>query len=96
MEPINFVNGCLLTRVVGYAGWTVIASFFSGEFFLHALWAIVIALLLSFSLLTAIIRVSLNFKRIAGRAPDRLKPALLPMLRVHLQTVLRMTAVLPD
>jgi hypothetical protein len=49
---------------VGYAGWIEIANFFSGEFFLHALWAIVIALL--------------------------------PMLRVHLQAVLRLTAVLPD
>jgi hypothetical protein len=49
---------------VGYAGWIVIASFFSGEFFLYVLWAIVIALL--------------------------------PMLRVQLQAVLRMTAVPPD
>jgi energy-coupling factor transporter ATP-binding protein EcfA2 len=94
--------------LLGYAGWITIVSFFSGsylsgDFFLHALWAIVIALLLSFSLLQAIIRVSLNSKRIAGRALGRLKRDLQPLeglaqtpLRVQLQAVLRMTDARPD
>lgn len=94
--------------LLGYAGWITIVNFFSGsylsgDFFLHALWAIVIALLLSFSLLQAIIRVSLNSKRIAGRALDRLKRDLHPLeglaqtpLRVQLQAVLRMTDARPD
>lgn len=94
--------------LLGYAGWITIVSFFSGsylsgDFFLHALWAIVITLLLSFSLLQAIIRVSLNSKRIAGRALDRLKRDLQPLeglaqapLRVQLQAVLRMTNARPD
>lgn len=94
--------------LMGYAGWITIVSFFSGnylsgDFFLHALWAIVIALLLSFSLLQAIIRVSLNSKRIAGRALDRLKRDQQPLeglaqtpLRVQLQAVLRMTDVRSD
>jgi GTPase SAR1 family protein len=94
--------------LMGYAGWITIVNFFSGsylsgDFFLHALWAILIALLLSFSLLQAIIRVSLNSKRIAGRALERLKRDLQPLeglaqtpLRVQLQAVLRMTDVRPD
>ena len=94
--------------LLGYAGWITIVNFFSGsylsgDFFLHALWAIVIALLLSFSLLQAIIRVSLNSKRIAGRALDRLKRNLQPLeglaqtpLRVQLHAVLRMTDARPD
>jgi hypothetical protein len=94
--------------LLGYAGWITIVNFFSGsylsgDFFLHALWAIGITLLLSFSLLQAIIRVSLNSKRIAGRALDRLQRDLQPLeglaqtpLRVQLQAVLRLTAVLPD
>jgi hypothetical protein len=94
--------------LLGYAGWITIVSFFSGsylsgDFFLHALWAIVIALLLSFSLLQAIIRVSLNSKRIAGRALGRLKRDLQPLeglaqtpLRVQLHAVLRMTDARPD
>jgi energy-coupling factor transporter ATP-binding protein EcfA2 len=94
--------------LLGYAGWITIVNFFSGsylsgDFFLHALWAIVIALLLSFSLLQTIIRVSLNSKRIAGRALERLKRDLQPLeglaqtpLRVQLQAVLRMTDARPD
>jgi energy-coupling factor transporter ATP-binding protein EcfA2 len=94
--------------LLGYAGWITIVNFFSGsylsgDFFLHALWAIVIALLLSFCLLQAIIRVSLNSRRIAGRAFDRLKRDLHPLeglaqtpLRVQLQAVLRMTDAQPD
>ena len=94
--------------LLGYAGWITIVSFFSrsylsGDFFRHALWAIVIALLLSFCLLQAIIRASLNSKRIAGRALDRLKRDLQPLeglaqapLRVQLQALLRMTDARPD
>jgi GTPase SAR1 family protein len=94
--------------LLGYAGWITIVSFFSrsylsGDFFRHALWVIVIALLLSFCLLQIIIRASLNSKRIHGRALDRLKRDLQPLeglaqtpLRVQLQALLRMTDRRPD
>jgi hypothetical protein len=64
---------------------------------------IVIALLLSFCLLQAIIRASLNSRRIHGRALDRLKRDLQPLeglaqtpLRVQLHALLRMADRRPD
>ena len=58
--------------VSGYVGWVTLRTFFSGdylpgEFFTHALWVILITLLLGFSALQLIVRLA-GSERVIGRA----------------------------
>jgi len=64
--------------VLGYTGWLTVRGFFSGsylsgDFFLHAFWAIAIIMLLSFFLLQACIRLGANARRLTAKALEKLK-----------------------
>jgi GTPase SAR1 family protein len=64
--------------ILGYTGWVTLKSFFLGsylsvDFFLHALWAIVIIFLLSFFLLQTGIRLTAGADRLTGRAFEKMK-----------------------
>ena len=63
---------------IGYCGWLTLHTFFSGsylsgEFFMHAFWAIGLILFLSFFLLQLCIRAAASSKRITGKAFEKLK-----------------------
>ena len=64
--------------ILGYCGWLTLSNFFSGtylagEFFLHAIWAIGIVMLLSFFILQIVIRLAAGSERITTRALKTLK-----------------------
>ncbi len=64
--------------ILGYCGWLTLESFFSGEylsgdFFMHAFWAIGLVLFLSFFILQLCIRAAASTNRITARAFDKLK-----------------------
>jgi energy-coupling factor transporter ATP-binding protein EcfA2 len=90
---------------LGYCGWLTLHTFFSGsylsgEFFMHAFWAIGLILFLSFFLLQLCIRAAASSKRITGKAFDKLKDQLDQLnalnqnpLKFQLETVLGLAAL---
>jgi len=90
---------------LGYCGWLTLHTFFSGsylsgEFFMHAFWAIGLILFLSFFLLQLCIRAAASSKRITGKAFDKLKDQLDQLnalnqnpLKSQLETVLGLAAL---
>jgi hypothetical protein len=64
--------------ILGYCGWLTLRNFFrgtylAGDFFLHALWAIGIVMLLSFFILQICIRLAAGSERITNGALKKLK-----------------------
>ncbi len=90
---------------LGYCGWLTLHTFFSGsylsgEFFMHAFWAIGLILFLSFFLLQLCIRAAASSKRITGKAFDKLNEQLDQLnalnqnpLKFQLETVLGLAAL---
>jgi GTPase SAR1 family protein len=91
--------------ILGYCGWLTLQNFFkgsylSGDFFMHALWAIGLILFLSFFILQLFIRASAGTKRIAARTFEKLKNRLNHLdelnqnpLKSQLETVLSLAAL---
>jgi len=89
---------------LGYCGWLTLQTFFSGSylsgnFFIHAFWAIGLILFLSFFLLQLCIRAVASSKRITGKAFEKLKGRLDQLnalnqnpLKSQLETVLNLAA----
>lgn len=89
---------------LGYCGWLTLRTFFSGSylsgnFFIHAFWAIGLILFLSFFLLQLCIRAVASSKRITGKAFEKLKGRLDQLntlnqnpLKSQLETVLNLAA----
>jgi energy-coupling factor transporter ATP-binding protein EcfA2/uncharacterized membrane protein len=92
--------------MLGYTGWLTLQHFFegtylAGNFFLHAFWAIVIILLISFFILQACIRWAAGSERITSRAFDSMKRRIDQFdeitrnpVRVQLETLMGMDAAL--
>ena len=64
--------------ILGYCGWLTLQSFFTGEylsgdFFMHAFWAIGLVLFLSFFILQLCIRAAASTNRITAKAFEKLK-----------------------
>jgi energy-coupling factor transporter ATP-binding protein EcfA2 len=90
---------------LGYCGWLILHTFFSGsylsgDFFMHAFWAIGLILLLSFFLLQLCIRAAASSKRITTQAFEKLKNQLDQLsalnqnpLKSQLETVLNLAAL---
>jgi len=90
---------------LGYCGWLILQTFFSGsylsgDFFMHAFWAIGLILLLSFFLLQLCIRAAASSKRITAKAFEKLKSQLDQLnalnqnpLKSQLETVLNLAAL---
>ncbi|MCK4987657.1 MAG: hypothetical protein KAS40_19125, partial [Desulfobacterales bacterium] len=86
--------------ILGYCGWLTLQTFFSGsylsgDFFMHAFWAIGIILFLSFFILQVCIRAAAGVGRITGKAFEKLKSQLEQLnefnhnpLKSQLETVL--------
>ena len=91
--------------ILGYCGWLTLRNFFtgsylSGDFFMHALWAIGLILFLSFFILQLFVRAAAGSKRIAARAFEKLKNRLNQLnelnqnpLKSQLETVLGLAAL---
>ena len=90
---------------LGYCGWLTLQTFFSGsylsgDFFMHAFWAIGLILFLSFFLLQLCIRAAASSGRITGRAFENLKGQLDHLnalnrnpLKSQLETILNLAAL---
>jgi energy-coupling factor transporter ATP-binding protein EcfA2 len=91
--------------ILGYCCWLTLQTFFtgsylSGDFFRHALWAIMLILFLSFFILQLFVRSAAGTKRIASRAFEKLKNRLDHLnefnqnpLKSQLETVLSLAAL---
>jgi len=91
--------------ILGYCGWLTLESFFTGEylsgdFFMHAFWAIGLVLFLSFFLLQLCIRAVASTNRITARAFEKLKRQLDHLeelnqnpVKAQLDTVLALAAL---
>jgi energy-coupling factor transporter ATP-binding protein EcfA2 len=91
--------------LLGYCGWLTLQTFFtgsylSGDFFMHAFWAIGLVLFLSFFLLQLCIRAAASSERITGKAFEKLKGQLDDLnalnqnpLKSQLETVLGLAAL---
>jgi energy-coupling factor transporter ATP-binding protein EcfA2 len=91
--------------LLGYCGWLTLQTFFtgsylSGDFFMHAFWAIGLVLFLSFFLLQLCIRAAASGERITGKAFEKLKGQLDDLnalnqnpLKSQLETVLGLAAL---
>ncbi|MDL2321541.1 50S ribosome-binding GTPase [Desulfosarcina sp. OttesenSCG-928-B08] len=69
--------------VMGYAGWLTAVNFFTGpilpgDFFVHAIWTLILILFLSFFLLQGVIRLAAGKKRLVERVFSRLQTRLDP------------------
>jgi uncharacterized membrane protein len=67
--------------ILSYCGWLTLQTFFtgsylSGDFFMHAFWAIGIIILLSFFILQLCIRAAASAGRISAKAFEKLKSRL--------------------
>jgi len=90
---------------LGYCGWLTLQTFFSGsylsgDFFMHAFWAIGLILFLSFFILQLCIRAAASSGRITGKAFEKLKGQLDQLnalnqnpLKSQLETVLGLAAL---
>jgi energy-coupling factor transporter ATP-binding protein EcfA2 len=93
--------------VLGHVGWITVTRYFNerylpGDFFVHALWVILIVLLLSFIGVQIVIRLAASPERLAARAFERLRPRLSAMdglaenpVRRQLEVVLGLAPVPP-
>ena len=91
--------------ILGYCGWLTLESFISGsylsgDFFMHAFWAIGLILFLSFFIFQLCIRAVASSGRISGRAFEKLKRRLGQLnelnqnpLKSQLETVLELAAL---
>ena len=91
--------------ILGYCGWLTLESFFvgeylSGDFFMHAFWAIGLVLFLSFFILQLCIRAAASSNRITARAFEKLKQQLDHLeslnqnpVKAQLETVLSLAAL---
>ncbi|MGD2100307.1 MAG: 50S ribosome-binding GTPase [Desulfobacterales bacterium] len=91
--------------ILGYCGWLTLESFFtgnylSGDFFMHAFWAIGLVLFLSFFILQLCIRAAGSTNRITARAFEKLKHQLDHLdelnqnpIKAQLDTVLALAAL---
>ena len=91
--------------ILGYCGWLTLQSFFSGrylsgDFFMHAFWAIGLVLFLSFFILQLAIRAVASTNRITARAFEKLKRRLDHLdelnqnpVKAQLDTVLTLAAL---
>ena len=91
--------------ILGYCGWLTLESFFtaeylSGDFFMHAFWAIGLVLFLSFFILQLCIRAAASSNRITARAFEKLKHQLDHLdelnqnpIKTQLETVLALAAL---
>jgi hypothetical protein len=91
--------------ILSYCGWLTLESFFtgkylSGDFFMHAFWAIGLVLLLSFFILQLCIRAAASTNRITARAFEKLKHQLDHLdeldqnpVKAQLHTVLTLAAL---
>ena len=91
--------------ILGYCGWLTLQTFFSGnylsgDFFMHAFWAIGLILFLSFFILQLYIRAAASSERISGKAFEKLKGRLDHLnalnqnpLKSQLETVLGLAAL---
>ena len=91
--------------LLGYCGWLTLQTFFtgnylSGDFFMHAFWAIGLILFLSFFILQLCIRAVASSERITGKAFEKLKGQLDHLnalnqnpLKSQLETVLGLAAL---
>ena len=91
--------------ILAYCGWLTLQKFFthiylSGDFFMHALWAIGLILFLSFFLLQLLVRAAASTQRIAARAFSKLQNQLDHLnelnqnpLKSQLETVLNLAVV---
>lgn len=91
--------------ILGYCGWLTLESFFTGEylsgdFFMHAFWAIGLVLFLSFFILQLCIRAAASSNRITARAFEQLKHQLEHLeqlnqnpVKAQLDTVLALAAL---
>lgn len=90
---------------LGYCGWLTLQTFFSGsylsgEFFMHAFWAIGLILFLSFFILQLCIRAVASSGRITGKTFENLKGQLDHLnalnqnpLKLQLETILNLAAL---
>ena len=90
---------------LGYCGWLTLHNFFigsylSGNFFMHAFWAIGLILFLSFFILQLSIRAAASSGRITGKAFEKLKGQIDQVnalnqnpLKSQLETVLGLAAL---
>ena len=90
---------------LGYCGWLTLQTFFSGtylsgDFFMHAFWAIGLILILSFFILQLCIRMVASSGRITAKAFEKLKDQLDHLnalnqnpLKSQLETVLGLAAM---
>jgi hypothetical protein len=79
----QFVFNAPGLAILGYAGWLTVTRFLSGtyltgNFFLHAFWAVMITLLLSFFLLQIAVRLAAKGERIQRRCFERLRQEMRP------------------
>ncbi len=91
--------------ILGYCGWLTLQSFFSGEylsgdFFMHAFWALGLIMFLSFFILQLCIRAAASTNRITARAFEKLKHQLDQLeelnqnpVKAQLDTVLTLAAL---
>ncbi len=75
---VQFLFNLPAVGILGYCGWLTLESFFtgkylSGDFFMHAFWAIGLVLFLSFFILQLCIRAVASTNRITTKAFEKLK-----------------------
>jgi len=106
VTPLQILFNLPVLAVLGYTGWITVerflaASYLTIDFFVHALWAIVIVLLLSFFLFQLCVRLAASPERVTTRAFEKMKrqagqfdeTAANPVL-AQLETVLSLDAML--
>jgi GTPase SAR1 family protein len=104
--PLQILFNFPVLAVLGYTGWITVerflaASYLTIDFFVHALWAIVIVLLLSFFLFQLCVRLAASPERVTTRAFEKMKrqadqfdeAAANPVL-VQLETILSLDGML--
>ena len=75
---LQLVFNLPMVAALGYTGWITVqkfleGSYLAGNFFLHALWTIVIILLLSFFLFQICVRLAASPERVTSRAFEKLR-----------------------
>jgi len=103
--PVQILFNLPAVGILGYCGWLTLQSFFSGrylsgDFFMHAFWAIGLVLFLSFFILQLCIRAVASTNRITARAFEELKRRLDHLdelnqnpVKAQLDTVLALAAL---
>lgn len=76
--PLQILLNAPALAILGYTGWITVERFLAGsylafDFFLHALWTIIIVLLLSFFLFQVLVRLGASPERVTRRAFEKMK-----------------------